>query len=91
MAKRKSYRRKARGVGSMLTSKTAMDGYIAEIGKVAVRKLLGGGPIYEAGVDGAVGVIRHNNTLVAQAVVKGVTAFLPSLNLGGGTTGGAVR
>lgn len=88
MAKRRTYRRKT---ANILTSKTAIDGYIAEGGKYIVRKVIGGGPLYEAGVDAAVGLFRHNNTLTAQAIVKGVTAFLPNLNLGGGVTGGGIR
>jgi len=89
MAKRRNtYRRKTTNI---LTSKTAIDGYIAEGGKFVVRKVLGGGPLYEAAVDGGVGLFRHNNTLLAQAIVKGVTAFLPNLGIGGGVTGGGVR
>lgn len=84
MAKKKYYRRSK----NFLTSKTAMDGFISELGTFAVRKVFGGAPIYEAGVQLGIGFIRKNNTLMAQGIVKGVTAFLPNLNIGGGTTGG---
>lgn len=86
MAKRKkSYGRRAK---MSLMSKTAIDGYMAQGGKFLVRKVIGGGPIFEAAIDVGLGVFRNNNTLLAQGIVEGVTAFLPSLNLGSGTTGG---
>jgi hypothetical protein len=85
MAKKKYYRKRAT---NFLTSKTTMDGILSAGGKVVVRKVLGGGPLYEAGVDLAIGFIRKNNTLIGSGIVNGITAFLPSLNIGSGTTGG---
>lgn len=86
MAKRKrSYRRSTK---NFLTSKTAIDGYMSAGGKIIIRKILGGGAVYEAGVDVLLGAFRKNNTLLAQGIINGLTAFLPSFNLGGGVNGG---
>lgn len=85
MAKKKYYRKRAT---SFLTSKGFMDGVLSSGGKMVIRKVLGGGPLYEAGVDIAIGFVRKNNTLIGSGIVTGITAFLPNLNIGGGTTGG---
>lgn len=85
MARKKVYRKRAT---NFLTSKGFMDGVLSSGGKMVIRKVLGGGPLYEAGVDIAIGFIRKNNTLIGSGIVTGITAFLPSLNIGGGTTGG---
>ena len=65
-------------------NKSFIDGLLSAGGKMVIRKVIGGGAIYEAGVDIGLGVFRHNKTLLAQGIVNGATAFLPSLNVGSG-------
>lgn len=85
MAKKKSYRRTAK----KLLTKPFIDGLIASGGKVALKKFGIQHQLLDAGIDGAVGVFRNNKTLQAQAIVEGLTTFLPSLNGGAnGSIGG---
>jgi hypothetical protein len=65
-------------------TKPFMDGLISGGGKIVMRKVLGSNPVYEAGFDIAIGYFRKNKTLMAQGIVNGATAFLPSLNILGG-------
>ena len=67
---------------SKLITKPFVDGLISGGGKVVLRNVVGANPIYEAGFDVLLGYFRNNKTLLGQGVVNGLTAFLPSLNLG---------
>jgi hypothetical protein len=80
--KKKSYRRK----GGFI-NKQFYDGLGSALIKMGVRKFWGHNPVIEAGADIGFGLFRKNNTLVAQGVVNLATSFIPSLNLGGGTSG----
>jgi len=85
--RRRSYtpkRRVSRTRKSKLVTKPFIDGLISGGGKIVLRKVLGSNPVYEAGLDIGLGWFRNNKTLMAQGIVNGVTAFLPSLNLVGG-------
>jgi len=86
-ARRRTYapKRKVRNTkkGKLFT-KPFVDGLMSGGGKIVLRKVVGGNPIYEAGLDIALGYFRNNKTLLAQGMVNGVTAFLPNLNLIGG-------
>jgi len=86
-AKRRTYapKRKVRTTRkSKLFTKPFVDGLMSGGGKIVLRKVVGGNPIYEAGLDVALGYFRNNKTLLAQGMVNGITAFLPNLNLIGG-------
>jgi hypothetical protein len=69
---------------SKLLTKPFVDGLLSGGGKIVLRKVIGGNPIYEAGLDIGLGFFRNNKTLLAQGIVAGVTAFLPNLNALGG-------
>lgn len=84
MARRKYVRRAKKSI----MTKPFIDGVMSSGGKMLVRKVFGGGPIYEAGIDIGLGLFRHNKTLLAQGIVEGATAFLPGLKLGGGSYNG---
>ena len=85
--RKKSYRRKSKNILGMFTSKTAVDGYIAKGGKVVVNKVFGvDNPLVNAGIDGAVGILRNNNTLLGQSAVELISALIPQLN--GASNGG---
>lgn len=84
--KKKSYRRKSKNILGMFTSKTAVDGYIAKGGVVVVNKFFGvNNPLVNAGITGAVGIVRNNNTLIGQSAVELISALIPQLN--GGSNG----
>jgi len=86
-AKRRTYapRRKVRRMrGKKLMTKPFVDGLISGGGKIVLRKVIGGNPIYEAGLDIGLGYFRNNKTLLAQGIVNGITAFLPNMNILGG-------
>lgn len=78
MAKKKGG---GRSKGKLLT-KSFVDGLIASGGKVVLRKLGIQHQLLDAGIDGAVGYFRNNKTLLGQAVVEGITAVIPTLNMG---------
>ena len=71
---------------SKLVTKPFIDGLISGGGKIVLRKVMGSNPVYEAGLDIGLGYFRNNKTLIAQGIVNGATAFLPSLNLIGGSS-----
>jgi hypothetical protein len=73
----------------MFTSKTAIDGYIAEGGKVVAHTFLGvNNPLVDAAIDGGVGFVRNNNTLIGQAAVEVLTAFMNGTGATGSVNGG---
>lgn len=85
--RRRTYapRRKVRNTRkSKLITKPFVDGLISSGGKIVLRKVLGGHPLYEAGLDIGLGYFRNNKTLLAQGIVAGAVAFLPNLNILGG-------
>ena len=67
-----------------LVTKPFVDGLISGGGKIVLRKVVGANLVYEAGFDILLGYFRNNKTLMAQGIVNGATAFLPSLNMMGG-------
>lgn len=67
-----------------LITKPFVDGLISSGGKVVLRKVMGGHPIYEAGLDIGLGYFRNNKTLLAQGMVAAAVAFLPNLGMLGG-------
>ena len=85
MAKRKTYRRSSKG---KILTKPFYDGLISAGGKIALRRLGIQHQLLDAGIDGAVGFIRNNKTLQAQAVVEGITVLIP--NLSGGSNGSII-
>jgi len=86
-ARRRTYSRKVvrrtRRSGKLIT-KPFVDGLISSGGKIVLRKVMGGHPIYEAGLDIGLGYFRHNKTLMAQGIVAAAVAFLPNLGMLGG-------
>lgn len=87
--KKKSYRKKSKNILGMFTSKTAVDGYMAKGGVVVVNKVFGvNNPLVNAGITGAVGIVRNNNTLIGQSAVELVSALIPNLGATGSLNGG---
>jgi len=82
MAKKKSYRRKAKS----LFTKGFIEGAGSEALKVLAHKFVGPNPLYDAVIDGGIGVIRNNKTLQGKALAEGIMAFLPNI----GSTGSSI-